>query len=106
EAEQGPLTRRAEPVIGRRFAPTRWRATLSLLEGVYARVRRAMGRGYLRPVRRIDPRRLCHQSFESPRQHLAHHAEVIARRQILRPDVELAILVLAKALRPRDDHGA
>src|SRR6185436_13024531 len=51
-------------------------------------------------------RRLAEQPFEAPRQHLAHHAEVVARRERLGADVELAVLVLAKTLGPRDDHGA
>ena len=51
-------------------------------------------------------RRFRHQPLEPPRQHLAHHAEVVARREVLRVDVELAVLVLAEALRPRDDHRA
>ena len=51
-------------------------------------------------------RRFGHQPLEAPLQHLAHHAEVVARRELRRADVELAILVLPEALRPGDDHRA
>ncbi len=39
-------------------------------------------------------------------QHLAHHAVIVARREVGRADVELAILVFLEALRAGDDHGA
>ena len=45
-------------------------------------------------------RRLADQPLEPPRQHLAHHAEVVARREVLRADIELAVLVLAEAFGP------
>src|SRR5262249_26086445 len=54
----------------------------------------------------FDARRLRHQSPEPPRQNLTHHAEVVARCEVFRSDVELAVLVLAEAFRARDDHGA
>ena len=40
------------------------------------------------------------------REHLAHHREIVARRGLRPLDVELAILVLAEALGPGDDHRA
>ena len=46
------------------------------------------------------------QPLEPALQHLAHHAEVVAGRELGGADVELAILVLLEALRARDDHGA
>ncbi len=46
------------------------------------------------------------QPREAPRHHLAHHAEVVARRDVGRFDVELAVLVLHEAFRPRDHHAA
>ena len=51
-------------------------------------------------------RRLRHQPLEAPFKHLAHHAEVVARRQFGRTDVELAILVLLEPLGTGNDHGA
>src|SRR5260370_40061813 len=51
-------------------------------------------------------RLLIQKALEAPRQHFAHHAEIIARRDVRRFDVELAVLVLTQALRSRDDHGA
>ena len=56
--------------------------------------------------RRRRARRLVDQPLEAAAQHLPHHAEVVAGREIGGADVELAILVLLKALRTGDDHGA
>ena len=44
--------------------------------------------------------------LEAARQHLAHHAEIVAWRQIRGLDVELPVLVLHEAFRPCDDHRA
>src|SRR5260370_33973775 len=55
---------------------------------------------------RVRARLLIQKALESPRQHFAHHAEIIARCDVHRFDVELAVLLLAQALRPRDDHCA
>ena len=49
---------------------------------------------------------LRQQPLEPPLQHLAQHAVVVAGREIGRADVELAVLVLAEAFRPRHHHGA
>ena len=38
--------------------------------------------------------------------HLAHHPKIVAGGQVFGADVELSIVVLRKALRPRDDHRA
>ncbi|MNC50486.1 hypothetical protein D3C75_997290 [compost metagenome] len=43
---------------------------------------------------------------KAPAHDLAHHAVVVAGGQVFAADVELAVLVLAEALRPRDDHAA
>ena len=51
-------------------------------------------------------RRLGQQPLEAALQHLAHHAEIVAGREVGRADVELAVLVLAEAFGPGDDHGA
>src|SRR5262245_57567396 len=51
-----------------------------------------------------NARRLRDQPLEPPLQHLTHHGVVVARSDI-RADVELAILVLAEALRAGNDHG-
>src|ERR1043166_1682102 len=51
-------------------------------------------------------RRLRDEPLEPPREHLAHHAVVVAGGEVGRADVELAILIFAKALRPRDNKGA
>src|SRR6267142_545211 len=71
------------------------------------------GRGYpsephLRDHIRLSrlPRRLRHQPLEATLQHLAHHREVIAWRELGRADVELAILIFAEALGAGDDHSA
>ena len=50
-------------------------------------------------------RRRRQQPLEAPLQHLAHHRVIVARRQAFGLDVELAILVLDEAVRPRHDHG-
>ena len=39
-------------------------------------------------------------------EHLAHHAEIVARREVGGADVEFAILVFPETLRPGDDHRA
>ena len=49
---------------------------------------------------------LLEQALEPPREHLAHHAEIVARREPFGADVELAVLVFGKAFRAGDDHGA
>src|SRR3546814_10490000 len=41
---------------------------------------------------------------ETALEDLAHHREIVIGRGLL--DIELAILALAEALRPRDDHRA
>ncbi len=46
------------------------------------------------------------QPFEAPRQHLFHHAEIIAGGQVIALDVELAVLVFHEPVRPRHDHRA
>ena len=46
------------------------------------------------------------QPGEAPLQHLAHHPEIVARLGLRPLDVELAVAVLAEALRPGDDHRA
>ena len=43
---------------------------------------------------------------EAAAHHLAHHAVVVARRDVLGADVELAVVVLGEAFRPGDDHRA
>ena len=48
----------------------------------------------------IVSRRLIDQPLEPARQHLAHHAEIVAGRKLGRFDVELAVLVLAKPSGP------
>src|SRR5439155_6649552 len=53
-----------------------------------------------------SPGRLADQPLEAASQDFPHHPEVVARHEIGRADVELAILILAEALRSRDDHGA
>src|SRR5262249_40627556 len=49
---------------------------------------------------------LAEQSFEPPCQHFAHHAVVIARHELRRTYVELAILVFLKSLGAGDNHRA
>src|SRR5262249_33565981 len=71
------------------------------LKGGGKRTPRLARRIFARLTRRLRP-----QSLAPPRQHLAHHAEVVARGETLGADVELAVLVLAEALRARDDHRA
>ena len=56
--------------------------------------------------RRIALGRCRQQPLETPLQHLAHHRVVVAGRQPLGLDVELAVLVLDEAVRARHDHGA
>src|SRR5882672_5204420 len=64
-------------------------------------------RGRVRaPQGRVRAWLLVHQTLESPRQHFAHHAEIITRRDVRGFDVELAVLILTQALRSGDDHGA
>ncbi|QTK78991.1 hypothetical protein AT6N2_C1210 [Agrobacterium tumefaciens] len=46
------------------------------------------------------------QAREATGHHLAHHAEVVARRDVGRFDVELAVLVLHETFRPRHHHAA
>ncbi len=43
---------------------------------------------------------------EAPGQHLAHHAEIVARRDLHGFDVEFAIGGFDEAFRPGDDHRA
>ena len=43
---------------------------------------------------------------EAPLQDVAHHAEVVTRRDAVVLDIELAIRVLLEAFRPGDDHRA
>ena len=62
-----------------------------------------LGRRSARPVGHAF---LLEQPREAPRHHLAHHAEVVAGRDVGRFDVELAVLVLHEAFRPRDHHAA
>ena len=47
---------------------------------------------------------LLQQPAEPPGQHLAHHGEII-RSDILRLDVELAVLRLHESIRPGDNHA-
>jgi hypothetical protein len=49
---------------------------------------------------------LLQKAGEAPLHHLAHHAEIVARRDVRRADVELAVLVLHEPFRPGDDHRA
>src|SRR5690606_15968628 len=46
------------------------------------------------------------QAGEAATHDLAHHAVIVARSQVVAADVELSVLVAAKALRPGDDHAA
>src|SRR5262249_56380905 len=46
------------------------------------------------------------RGLNPPLQHLSHHAVVVTRCEVYRPNIELAVLVLAKPLRPGDDHRA
>ena len=46
------------------------------------------------------------QPGKPPLEHLAHHREIVAGLGLRPLDVELAVVVLAEALRPRDDHRA
>ena len=55
--------------------------------------------------RRRVARRFLHEAGEAAGQHLAHHAEIVAGRELLRLDVEGAVMLLHEALRARDDHA-
>ena len=46
------------------------------------------------------------QAREPPCHHFAHHAEVVAGRDVGRFDVELAVLAFDEAFRPRHHHAA
>ncbi len=46
------------------------------------------------------------ETGEAAAQHFAHHAEIVARRQILALDVEGPVMRLHEAVRPGDDHRA
>jgi hypothetical protein len=68
-----------------------------------------------RESRRPRPRRsafaassalLLQKPREAALHDLAHHAEIVAGRDVGRADVELAILVLHETFRPGDDHRA
>jgi len=52
------------------------------------------------------PRRLLQQASEAPLEHFAQHSEIVPRRELGGADIELAILVLLKALGTGHDHGA
>ena len=61
----------------------------------------------------IGPFGLCfvgfaflHEPRETARQHFAHHAVIVAGRELRRFDVELAILAFLETVRPRHDHAA
>jgi hypothetical protein len=49
---------------------------------------------------------LFQQALEPPGQHLLHHPEIVAGREVLAPDVELAVLRFHETLGPGDDHRA
>ena len=49
-------------------------------------------------------RGLGHEPREAPAQHLTHHAEIVARGEILGADIELSILVLGETLGACNDH--
>ena len=49
---------------------------------------------------------LLHQAPETPLQHLAHHADIVAGGDVPAPDVELAIAALEEALGADHDHAA
>ena len=55
---------------------------------------------------RIRRRRFVDQPLEPPAKHFPHHGEIIAGCLVWRANVELAVLVFAKAFRPGHDHGA
>ena len=67
-------------------------------EGLRVDRRRALGL--------LHPLLLFQQAREAAAQHLAHHAEIVARRDVLGFDVEGAVVALHEALGPRDDHAA
>src|SRR5262249_1825089 len=49
---------------------------------------------------------LLHETFEAAAEDLAHHAEIVARREIRRAYIEFAILVFLKSFGTGDDHRA
>src|SRR5207245_3810447 len=49
---------------------------------------------------------LLDEALEAAREHLAHHAVVVPRRELRRADVELAVLIPPEPLGTGDDHGA
>src|SRR5215208_572239 len=54
---------------------------------------------------RLSFRLLLEQPGEAAGEHLAHHAEIIAKRARFAAHVEFAVLVFDEAFGPRDDHG-
>ena len=61
----------------------------------------------MRTVQRAGgARRFLHQPGEAAAEHLAHHAEIVARHEVLGLHVEGAVMRLHEAGRPRDDHRA
>ena len=59
-----------------------------------------------RRILRFGRTMLLDQPAETPLHHLAHHAKIVARRDLGRADIELAILVFDETFRPGDDHRA
>src|SRR6266436_2732139 len=55
---------------------------------------------------RVRARLLVQKALEAPRQHFAHHAEIVTRRDVRGSNVELAVLILTQALWAGDDHRA
>src|SRR5665213_509438 len=84
------------PAVDQHQVGPRLVVALFRLAGEYSRERSVGG----------EPRVFFQQSFEPPLQHLAQHAVIVARIEIGRADVELAVLVLAETFRPRHHHGA
>ena len=68
--------------------------------------RAAVDQQQIRPKAPAAVRVFFDKPFEAAVQHLFHHAEVIARGQVIAADVELAVLVFHHAFRPRHDHRA
>ncbi len=58
-----------------------------------------VGRFFRRAVFLDQPR-------ETPLDDFSHHAEIVARRNVGRADVELSVLIFDEAFRPGDDHAA
>ena len=93
------------PSIEHKIGPGRDIARAGVIHGAgdgFHRLRHGGGDGLHHAVAWI----LGHQPLEAAGEHFAHHAVIVAGGDVLGPDVELAVLVLAESFLAGDDHGA